>query len=90
MKQVLIIAAIIFSSVVNGQTSKDTTSKLKIVAPKYEPKDTTYVLGGNIPDFQLLYKAVTSPNDVTPNEMKALAAWIQKVQMIEVPKKPKQ
>lgn len=56
-------------------------------AVKKEPVDTTYILGGNFPDFQLLYKAVISPGDVTPNEMKALAAWIQKVKMVEVPKK---
>lgn len=56
-------------------------------AAKKEPVDTTYILGGNFPDFQLLYKAVTSPNDVTPNQISALAAWIQKVKMVEVPKK---
>jgi len=49
---------------------------------KEKPKDTTYALVGKIGDFQLLYKAVSSPGDVTPNQITALLAWIQKVQAL--------
>ena len=85
MKYILIIAAIIFSSVVNGQTSKDTTAKkIKV------PVDTAYILGGNIPDFQLLYKAINTPGSVTRDEISVLLAWLQQIKMVEVPKKPKQ
>ncbi len=84
MKQLLIIAAIIFSSVVNGQTSKEADKKIKV------PVDTTYVLSGAVPDFQILYKAVNTPGKITREELDFLVAWLRNIQMIEVPKKPKQ
>jgi hypothetical protein len=85
MKQLFLIAAIIFSSVVNGQTSKDTTNKkIKV------PVDTAYILSGKVPDFQLLYRAINTPGSVTRDEINILVQWLQQIQMIEVPKKPKQ
>jgi len=70
MKQFFLIAAIIFSLSANAQT-------------KEKPKaDTNYVMVGKFADFQLLYKALMSPGDVTPNQVNALAAWIQKIQAI--------
>jgi hypothetical protein len=43
---------------------------------------TTYVLFGRTPDFQLLYKAIVFPGDVTPNQSRALAEWIAKAPML--------
>lgn len=80
MKQLLLIASILFSVSVNAQAKKDTTVKK-------EPMDTSYVLVGKFPDFQLLYKGITSPGDITPNQLSALAAWIQKIEMLTLPKK---
>ena len=40
-------------------------------------KDTIYVLKGLVSDWQLLYKAVTQPKDVTPNQQEAIAKWIE-------------
>lgn len=58
-----------------------------------EKQDTsTYVLIGKLPDFQLLFKAIATPDDITKNDAKALAAWIQKIQALPDPKpaiKPK-
>lgn len=82
MKQLFLIAAIIFSVTVNAQAKKDST--IKKAAPI---ADSTYVLGGKLQDFQLLFKAVTSPGDVTPNQISALTAWIQKIQLLQPPKK---
>jgi hypothetical protein len=85
MKQLLIILAVIFSITATAQTSKDTTAKkIKV------PVDTAYILGGNIPDFQLLYKAINTPGSVTRDEISVLLAWLQQIKMVEVPKKPKQ
>jgi len=85
MKYILIILAIIFSSVVNGQTSKDTSNKkIKV------PVDTTYILSGRLDGFQILYKAVNNPGSTTRDEISFLIEWLKQIQMVEVPKKPKQ
>jgi len=77
MKKTLVIAAILISSLAFGQ-KKDS---IKI------EKDTTYILQGKLQDFQLLYLAVTSPGDVTPNQQKAVAAWIEKARLTITDKK---
>jgi hypothetical protein len=64
MKKILIILTVIFASVVSFSQTKDTAN---------------YVLVGKLSDFQLLFKYVTTPDDVTKNEARALAAWIQKI-----------
>ncbi len=44
-----------------------------------QPIDTTtYHLTGKLSDFNLLFSALTQPDDITTNQKKALAAWIQK------------
>jgi hypothetical protein len=52
--------------------------------PKTEqPKnDTTYYLLGRITDFQLLFRAVTTPGDVTPNQVKAIVEWISQIKAL--------
>ena len=47
-----------------------------------KPDTATYILIGKIGDFQLLYKALISAGDVTPNQFKALASWIEKIQAL--------
>ena len=39
--------------------------------------DTSYILTGKLSDFRLLYAAVKTPRDVTPNQQDALAKWIE-------------
>lgn len=51
-----------------------------ILANAQEKKDTsTYILKGKLEDFQLLYKTVKQPRDVTPNEQDAIAKWIEAI-----------
>lgn len=87
MKQLFLIAAVIFSMSVNAQTKSGSQEVRKTESKEAEKMDTTYVLRGDFPDFQLLYRAVKSPGDITPNQMSALAAWIEKVQMVQLPRK---
>lgn len=36
-----------------------------------------------MPDFSLLYKAVATPKDVTPNQQEAILKWIQTIRKPE-------
>lgn len=57
------------------------------LANAQQPKDTaSYVLIGKFQDFELLFKSVLTPGDVTPNQQKALAEWIKSIQAIPVRK----
>ena len=38
---------------------------------------SNFILKGKVTDFQLLYRAVTQPRDVTPNQQEAIAKWIE-------------
>lgn len=80
------LVAITFSVAVNAQVKSESPKDGKSESPK-EKMDTSYVLGGKLPDFQLLYRAVTSPGDITRDQIIALAAWIEKVQMVQLPRK---
>jgi hypothetical protein len=86
MKQVLLIAAIVLSVSVSAQV-KSGSPEVGKTESKKEPVDTAYYLAGSRSDFQLLYKQLASPGDVTPNQLNALIAWMNKIQMMEVPKK---
>lgn len=46
--------------------------------------DSIFVLAGKLQDFQLLYRAVESPGDVTPNQSKAILDWIKGIRLIPV------
>lgn len=79
MKQLFLVAIIVVCSL-NLFGQKDSTVK----------KDTSvYFLAGTIENFQLLYAAVNQPMDVTPNQVKALSAWIQRLQKVQPPPKEK-
>lgn len=82
MKKTILLIAIILISVVSfSQTEKSKPAK-----------DTTYYILGTMPDFTLLYRAITSPGDITPNQLQALAKWIQSLKPLPEPKdadKPK-
>ena len=41
-------------------------------------KDTLYYIVGKMENFQLIYGALKSPGDVTPNQINALLVWIDK------------
>ena len=43
-----------------------------------QQKDTLYYIVGKMENFQLLYSALKSPGDVTPNQVSALLVWIDK------------
>lgn len=47
------------------------------------------VLPGKLIAFKLLYKALTTPGDITFNQMKALIEWVDKQTVILTDKKPK-
>lgn len=70
MKKIIILLILIAPNVSFGQQKEDTS---------------TYILKGRLSDFQLLYKSVTQPKDVTPNQQEAVADWIKTIK----PEKPK-
>lgn len=85
MKKFILISVLMLTiaSFAGAQNKSIANIKDQIRPVPAGPKqDTAYVLVGRIPDFQLLYRAIVSPGDVTPNQAKALAEWLNKVQMI--------
>jgi hypothetical protein len=71
MKKLLSIIALTFilsTAVAQQQKAKADTTK----------PAATYVLLGALQNFQLLLAAITTPGDVTPNQMRELAEWISK------------
>lgn len=77
MKKTISVVIILISSLI-GYSQKDTTkSNIQLATT-----DTTYNLVGKMPDFQLLYASIVSPDDVSINQRKYLVAWLQKIQMI--------
>lgn len=70
MKLLITAATILICSVCNSQT--DTTKKEPI----------RYFLIGELPAWQLLFKAVTEPGKVTRDEIAGLSEWINRIQQL--------
>lgn len=79
MKKVFLMIAVAVSLSASAQTQKPVTK-----APANKPvTDTTkaepgFYLLGRLDDFKLLYTILVSPGDVTPNQVKGVAEWINK------------
>lgn len=78
MKKSILVLLLLISGITYGQ------SKAPLVKPA-KPDTSLYFIAGNINDFKLLFAAVQSPNDVTPNQVKALLNWINKYELIKKP-----
>ena len=78
-KTVLFIAMAFVFSTSFAQTQPVDTTK----------KDPVQYLPGRESTFSLLYTALLSPDDITPNQKKALAEWILK-QRVTVPEPKKE
>lgn len=86
MKTILtLIIAMIITGAAMGQQKG--TGQVKIDTTKVEsttaegtiaPQPKTYFLLGALQDYQLLYKCLASPGDVTPNELRSVIQWIDK------------
>ena len=63
MKQLLTIVFIFLASNSFAQQQKQDTS--------------TFILKGKLADFEIMYKAVASPDDVTPNQKKEVLKFIE-------------
>jgi len=76
-KSIIISVLILITGIVNAQTQQ----------PK---NDTTYVIKCKAQELQLLYLAVTSPKDVTPNQVeylqKLIAAYKPEADSVKVKK----
>jgi hypothetical protein len=48
------------------------------------PQGANYYLIGSVQAFQLLIKVLTTPGDVTPNQIKAVAEWVVTAQQLKV------
>ena len=71
MKKVITVLMIMFSLWATAQTKKP--------EPVKQAADTsTYALVGKVDAFALLFKALATPGDVTPNQLNALLQWIDK------------
>lgn len=73
MKKIILIAAVALSFNASAQ-KKDSVKTAKA--------DSVYVLVGSLPEFQLLYKSIVTPNDVTPNQLAAIAKWLQSIKAL--------
>ncbi len=79
MKKIIITIIFLTSAICYGQKKKPVIDTLPV-------KDTsTYVLFGKFDDFNFLYKALTSPRDITPNQLDALVAWIRQIKQLKKP-----
>lgn len=78
MKKSILILLLLISIVGYGQ------NKAPLIQPQ-KPDTSLYFIVGNINDFKLLFAAIQSPNDVTPNQVKALLNWINKFEPIKKP-----
>jgi hypothetical protein len=81
MKKLLALI-LICGSLTSAAQTKDTSGKK---AKEVKADTTDFVLLGKFQDFQLLFTAVVSPGDVTPNQIQALAAWVRKIQVLPKP-----
>jgi len=72
MKKLIIATGILLLSAAVFAQKKDTVKQ----APP--AKDTLYYIVGKIENYQLLYTALKTPGDVTPNQVTALLLWIEK------------
>lgn len=71
MKKAITVLLIMFSISAAAQTKKP--------EPVTQVVDTaTYFLVGKVDAFTLLFKALATPGDVTPNQVNALLQWIDK------------
>lgn len=48
-------------------------------AQQQKADTSTFILKGKLPYFQLMYKAVVSPDDVTPNQKRAVLKFIEEL-----------
>lgn len=63
MKQIITIAFIFLATTSFAQQQRQDTSN--------------FILKGKLADFELMYKAVASPDDVTPNQKRSVLKFIE-------------
>lgn len=78
MKKSILILLLLISGIAYGQ------NKSPLIQPQ-KPDTSLYFIAGNINDFKVLFTAIQSPGDVTPNQVKALLNWINKYELIKKP-----
>lgn len=80
MKILLLAIIILWSTVSNGQKRfKSDSTKIKTSGPAPAQIGKGYFLIGTLDNFKLLFSAVTAPDDVTNNQRKAIAQWLNSV-----------
>ena len=80
MKKSILILLVLISGFVYGQ------NKAPILNPQ-KPDTSVYYITGRLDDFKLLFNALQNHDDVTPNQIKALLLWINKLELIKKPSK---
>lgn len=69
MKKIITTTLIFFCAIIAlGQQQKQDTSN--------------YHLIGKLDDFKILFAAITTPDDVTANQKKAIAEWLKSIKII--------
>ena len=71
MKKLILLICISFSLNAGAQAPKKPAADTAKAQPNY-------FLIGLLPDFKLLFSAVATPGDITPNQKTALLDWINK------------
>jgi hypothetical protein len=82
MRKMLFLAAICFSITAFAQKKEKVDTATKQAVKQDPPQQPAFFLVGQLDDFKLLYAAVTSPDDVTQNQKKAIATWLMKIQAV--------
>lgn len=84
--KILLLAIIIFwSTVSNGQKRfKSDSTKIKTSGPAPAQIGQAFFLVGILDNWKLLFSAVTTPDDVTNNQRKQLAQWLNNVKALPI------
>jgi hypothetical protein len=78
MKQLIIcIAAVALTATAFGQKKDTAAVSSKQQAASVKPKDQRFFIVGSKEEFDLLYKVIADPDNVTPNEAKGMLQWIR-------------
>lgn len=74
MKKTIILASLFCVSIISNSQSKSDSAKKDTVNHNHID---TYRISGKISDFQLLYKVVSDPGNVTPNQVAYIKNWLE-------------
>lgn len=76
MKKSIVLIATLFIVAYSYAQKKDSTAK-KIVSTNPKPAPQQYFMLGTKDEFDLLYKVIADPDNVTRNQVNMMLGWIR-------------